>query len=108
MTACAPATTQKCSVVRITADAATAARPAAMMHARFRLVASTSAPAGTTAIMPTMAPRVITAPIEPVAQPRPASRTARNGPIPAAMSAMKKFIVCSETRSRAAAFGRFT
>ncbi len=55
--------------------------------------------------MPTIAPNVITAPMVPVVQPRLASNTPKNGPMPASMSAMKKFTACSAARSRAWATG---
>ncbi|VBA61262.1 hypothetical protein LAUMK41_04638 [Mycobacterium attenuatum] len=105
ITDCAPATTQKFREVRITAEAATAAKPTTMTQARLRLVASTKAPAGATVNIPTIAPNVITAPMALVLQPRPASNTPRKGPMPASISAMKKFTARSAARSRTASLG---
>lgn len=105
MTACAVATVQNCREVRITAEAATAASPTTMTQPRLCRVASTSAPAGATVTMPTIAPSVIAAPMAPVVQPRLCSSTPRNGPMPASMSAMKKCTACSATRSRLQARG---
>ena len=75
--------------------------PATITHARLRVVASMIAPAGAAAIIPAIPPSVLTAPITPVLQPRPSSKTPKKGPIPACISAMKKFTACSAARSPA-------
>lgn len=47
------------------------------------------------------APKVMTPPMAPVFQPRLCRSTPRNGPMPASMSAIKKFTTYRATRSRA-------
>jgi Acyl-CoA dehydrogenase, C-terminal domain len=65
-----------------------------------REVASTSAPAGAVIAMPAMPPMVITEPISPLFQPCARRKTPRNGPMPACMSAMKKFSASSGRMAR--------
>ena len=67
---------------------------------RLREVASTSAPAGAVISMPAMPPMVITEPISPLSQPWASRNTPRNGPMPACMSAMKKFSACKDPIAR--------
>lgn len=76
---------------RMRKDASTVQVPVMTTTQRFRLVWSMNAPAGTVINMPAMPPAVITVPIGPVVQPRCCRKTPRKGPIPACMSAMKKF-----------------
>jgi hypothetical protein len=63
LAACAEATTQTCCETKINPEAATVNSPARITHARLRVVASITAPAGTAASSPAIRPTVVTAPI---------------------------------------------
>ncbi len=57
--------------------------------------------------MPAMPPMLITVPIRPLCQPWAIRNTPRNGPIPACMSAMKKFSARNGSKARRVApFGK--
>src|ERR1700722_16433280 len=82
---------QKFCEIRIRPDAVTVQIPGMITYSFLRLVASTNAPAGVVISMPATPPTVITVPINPLCQPCASRKTPRNGPMPACMSAMKKF-----------------
>jgi hypothetical protein len=88
---CDSVTSQKLCESRTMPDAITVQMPGMMMQSFLCLRASTSAPAGVVIIMPATPPTVITVPISPLSQPCASRNTPRNGPMPACMSAMKKF-----------------
>ncbi len=88
---CESVTNQKLCESKTMPDAISVQMPGMMMQSFLCLVASTSAPAGVVISIPATPPTVITVPISPLSQPCANRNTPRNGPMPACMSAMKKF-----------------